>query len=358
MRRSLTPLADLRSLWRLCWVMRRERFTIVHTHTPKAGLLGQLAAGMAGVPVVVNTLHGFYFHDHMRRAARRFYITLEKVAARCSDRILSQNREDIATALRERICAAEKIDHLGNGIDLGVFDPGRITPETTRALRRELRIQPGAKVIGFVGRLAARRKGFLDFLRAGAELVKRLPHVCFVIAGSSDPGKPDAVHPEVAKEFGIWEQCRFLGLRENAELPALYALMDVLVLPSLFEGIPRVIMEAAAMGVPAVATDVKGNREAVIDGRTGYLVAFADVPALAGAIEKLLRHPDQARRMGEEGRRLALESFDERRVFDRVRREYLELLGRKGLPRPQREAEERCIDAQPPLTDRPMEVPA
>jgi glycosyltransferase involved in cell wall biosynthesis len=331
MTRNLTPFADVRSLWQLYRIMCRERFSIVHTHTPKPGLLGQLAARMAGVPIVVNTLHGFYFHERMRRLARRFYISLEKIAAACSDRILSQNQEDIATALRESICSAGKIEHLGNGIDLNVFDPNRFTPEATQRLRNELQIPLGAKVVGFVGRLAAKRKGFLDFLRAGAELSKRDPKVCFVIAGHSDPGKPDAVQPEVAKEFGIWDRCRFLGLRDNAELPSFYALMDVVVLPSLFEGVPRVLMEAAAMGVPAVASDVKGNRETVIDGQTGFLVPFADVNALAEAIEKLLRDPSLAYRMGQAARRLADERFDERRVFEQVKRAYLELLERKGL---------------------------
>src|SRR5262249_41354736 len=114
--------------------------------------------------------------------------------------------------------------------------------------------------------------------------------------------------------------------RDNGELPNLYALMDVLVLPSLFEGIPRVIMEASAMGVPAVATDVKGNREAVEHGRTGLLVPLADVPALADAIVRVLTDTDRACRMGAESRRLALERFDERRVFDKVKAEYVDLL--------------------------------
>lgn len=339
MTRNVTPFADLRSLWKLVRVMRRERFTIVHTHNPKPGLLGQLAARLAGVPVVVNTLHGFYFHEHMRPAARRFYVSLEKVAARCSDLILSQNREDIDTALKEGICPPAKVRHLGNGIDLGVFDPDRFGAEEVSRRRADLGVPPGAKVVGFVGRLAARRKGFLDFLKAGAEVARRVPEVCFVVVGEADHGKPDAVEPEVAKEYGLWERCRFLGQRPNAELPGLYSVMDVLVLPSLFEGIPRVVMEAAAMRVPAVATDVKGNREAVESGRSGLLVPLGDVPALAAAVVKVLGDRSGAWQMGEEGRRLALERFDERLVFEKVKAAYAELLARKGLAVPGPSAE-------------------
>ena len=122
MTRRLTPLRDLQSLWALYRLMRRERFTIVHAHNPKPGLLAQVAARLAGVPVVVNTLHGFYFHDGMGRWPRRFYRTLEKVAALCSDVVLSQNEEDVLTAVREGIVAPHRIKLLGNGIDLRRFD--------------------------------------------------------------------------------------------------------------------------------------------------------------------------------------------------------------------------------------------
>lgn len=334
-RNPFTPLQDLIALWQLCCIIRRERFTIVHAHNPKPGLLGQLAARLAGVPIVVNTLHGFYFHDHMRPALRRFYILVEKIAARCSDVILSQNREDIQTAVGEGICSPEKIKHLGNGIDLAVFDPDRLSAEDVRRRRDELGIPDKAKVIGFVGRLAAQRKGFLDFLRAGEQVVRHSGNVCFLIVGGTDYGKADAVKPSITRDYGIWDYCRFLGMRPNSELPGLYALMDVLVLPSLFEGIPRAVMEASAMWVPAIVTDVKGNREAVEHGRNGLLVPLGDVQALADAIIELLTDREKARRMGEEGRCMALERFDERLVFEKVKAEYGRLLREKGLPVPE-----------------------
>ncbi len=334
MSRNLSPFQDLFSLWKLWRVMRRERFTIVHTHTPKAGLLGQLAARMAGVPVVVNTVHGFYFHEKMRPRARRFYITFEKVAALCSDRILSQNKEDLETAIHERICTREKIHHLGNGIDLDQFVPARVPAAEIARLRLAHGLPEGTPVVGFVGRLAARRKGFLDFMKAAREISAVMPAARFLIAGSADTGKPDAVEPSIAEEFGIADRCVFVGHRGNAELPAFYSLMDLLVLPSLFEGVPRVVMEAAAMGVPAVVSDVKGNREAIVHESTGLLVPLADVPALTGAILRLLRNPTLAAEMGRAGRVLASVHFDERVVFARIRTEYEALLKTAPPSRP------------------------
>ncbi|HEU5099337.1 MAG TPA: glycosyltransferase family 4 protein [Roseiflexaceae bacterium] len=335
MTRHLTPWADLNALIQLYRLMRRERFTIVHTHTPKPGLLGQIAARLAGVPIVVNTLHGFYFHEHMRPATRRFYIAMEKIAASCSDKILSQNSEDIQTAIREGICPSDKIMHLGNGVDLTIFDPKRYSVVERRRHRTKAGIPKDAKVVGFVGRLAAKRKGFLDFLKAAEQLVKTIPNVYFLIVGDADYGKPDAVDPTVAKDYGIWDRCHFLGQRPNAELPHWYALMNVLVLPSLFEGVPRVVMEASAMGVPVVATDVKGNREAVAQGQSGLLVPLGDVQLLADTIAELLADRERAQQMGAIGRCLAMERFDEQQVFDRVKAEYIRLLHQKGLPPPE-----------------------
>jgi glycosyltransferase involved in cell wall biosynthesis len=332
--RNISPVQDLKSLRDLYRIIRRERFAIVHTHTPKPGLLGQLAARMAGVPVIINTLHGFYFHDNMSPRQRRFYITLEHIAARCSDIILSQNREDIQTAIRERICPPEKIKHLGNGIDLTRFIPEHISGAERSALRAELGIPDDAPVVGFVGRLAARRKGFLDFLAAGQRIARRLPQVRFLIVGSADLGKPDAVHPDVAQEYGIQDQCHFVGWRPNAELPRFYALMDVLTLPSLFEGVPRTLIEGSTMGVPLVATDVKGNREVVDHGQNGFLVPLGDVTALSSAILTILANEKIAQAMRAKGRHIAHERFDERNVFAMVRDEYARLLQRKGVPMP------------------------
>jgi glycosyltransferase involved in cell wall biosynthesis len=155
--------------------------------------------------------------------------------------------------------------------------------------------------------------------------------VRFLIIGDADIGKADAVGPSAAKDHGVSDQCRFLGLRPNAELPSLYAVMDLLVLPSLFEGMPRVVIEAAAMGIPAVVTNVKGNREVVEHGRNGYLVPFGDVPALADAIIQILKDPEKAECMGEEGYRMARERFDERVVFAKVITEYSRMLAKKGV---------------------------
>ncbi len=330
--RRLTPLRDIVSLWKLYRVLRAEQFTIVHTHTPKPGLLGQLAARMAKVPVIVNTIHGFYFHDGMHPAWRCFYIAVEKVAARNSDMILSINREDVQTAIRERICGPEKIKYIGEGIDVVHFDPDQVNPASVGMRRAELRLPKGVPVVGFVGR-QVREKGLLDLFAAARLIREYVPNAHFVFIGPVDDAKSDAVYPEEADAFGIADVSRFTGMR--LDLPELYALMDVCVLPSYREGFGRALIEASAMRKPTVATDIRGCREAVEDRRTGLLVPLADIDALAAAIVELLTDRELAAALGTAGRELVLERFDERLVCCRVLSEYTRLLRAKGIQAPQ-----------------------
>ncbi|HEY6549535.1 MAG TPA: glycosyltransferase, partial [Vicinamibacteria bacterium] len=331
MTRRLTPFRDVLSLLALTRLMRRERFTIVHTHNPKPGLLAQVAARLAGVPVVVNTLHGFYFHDGMSAWARRFYVAVEKLAALCSDVVLSQNEEDVATAVREGIVTPHRIRLLGNGIDLRRFDPGRLPWDTRAVVRASLGIGADALVVGFVGRLVA-EKGVPELFEAARLVRERVPNVVFLLVGGADEEKAGSLQPDAARAAGVADVCVFAGVRHD--MPELYRSMDVFAMPSHREGFPRAPMEAAAMGLPCVLTDVRGCRQVVTHGRNGFLTKVGDAPALAGALVRLLTTPALARELGAEGRRRALRDFDEQRVFALVLAEYERLLGEKGVALP------------------------
>lgn len=323
MTRAFSPTADLRALQDLERVFRRERFDLVHTHNPKPGLLGQLAARTAGIPRVVNTLHGFYFHDLMPAGRRRFYILMEQIAASCSDAILSQNPEDLETAVREHICRREDIEHLGNGIDLDRFDARRLDAGRTSALRASLGIAEGAPVVGFVGRLVE-EKGILDLCEAMRVVRTRVPAATLLVIGPTDAEKADALTPEsLQARYDLAEGVVYAGLRQD--MPELYGLMDVFVLPSWREGFPRSPMEAAAMGKPVVVTDIRGCRETVTAGLTGLVTSVRDAKALAAAILEVFSEPARARAWGRAGRELAERKFDERLVFEKVAATYRRL---------------------------------
>ena len=324
--RSLTPGTDLAALWRLYRLLRREGVTIVHTHTPKAALLGQYAALLARVPLRVHTIHGLYFPGHMNPRRRWAYVLLERLTMLFSHLNLSQNPEDIPVAIAERICRPERIRLLGNGIDVTAFDPALHPPEQRRATRASLGLAERHKVVGMVARFVA-EKGYREMLQAARLIARRMPEARFVFVGAVETAKGDALDPGIIAELGLEGVVSFLGHR--ADMPELYAIMDVLALPSYREGFPRAPMEAAAMGVPAVVTDVRGCRQTVADGETGYLVPPRDADALAAALLDLLDDDAKRHAFGRAARRKALAEFDERVVFARVEAAYAELLARR-----------------------------
>ncbi|MGH9167447.1 MAG: GNAT family N-acetyltransferase [Acidimicrobiia bacterium] len=322
--RGVDPLADLRAAGELWRVLGGEPFDVLHTHNPKPGLYGRVLGRLAGVPIVVNTVHGLYATETDPLPKRLLVYLLEGLAARFSDAELVQSAEDFAFLTRFRISPPARTRLLGNGVDLGRFDPGRIDEEDRRRLREELGVAEDQILVGMIGRLVA-EKGYPELFQAAGRLGDRFVVAC---VGPEDPDKPDALSLEAlseARRAGV----RLLGMRADVE--RLYAAMDIFVLPSHREGFPRTAMEAAAMGLPIVATDIRGCREVVEHGVNGLLVRVGDVEALGAAIRRLGEDPEARRVMGAAGRRRAEERFDEREVVRIVLDTYRQVALRKGL---------------------------
>jgi glycosyltransferase involved in cell wall biosynthesis/ribosomal protein S18 acetylase RimI-like enzyme len=326
--RSWNPRADLRAFLELIAIFRRERFDLVHTHTPKPGIMGRIAARFAGVPVAVNTVHGLYATPDDRPSKRFGVVAVERLAALFSDHELYQSEEDLRWARRIGLVSLQKSTLLGNGIDLAEFDPDRVPPERVEALRREFGISPDAVVVGAVGRLVA-EKGYRELLAAARMVRLVAPHARFLVVGEPDPDKADAIGRE---EIARAEHVVFAGWREDVR--DLLAAMDVLVLASWREGLPRSAIEAAAMGKPLILTNIRGCREVARDGVEGLLVAPRDPEQLADAIIQLVGDAELRSQMGKAARARAVERFDERRVEGAIVSLYQRLLAAKGLLTP------------------------
>jgi len=326
--REINPLADLKLLAQLTAILRREQFTIFHAHTPKIELVGQTAARLARVPVVLYTNHGFIFRGQMGRVRRALLKNLARFSGLISDRVLSQSAEDIETASRERIYRRRQLGYLGNGIDITHLDARRFTPEAVRAKKLELGIPAENAVVGMVGRYVW-EKGYREFFEAARIVAASNPRVSFLTVGTALASERDPVDFEVLRQLGLAD--RFVVLNNRRDMAELYSVMDIVALPSYREGFPRTLMEASAMSKPTVATDIPGCREAIIEGHNGLLVPAGDSHALAGKINLLLDDPALAAAMGARGRALARERFDERKVVERLKSCYAELL-RHNLP--------------------------
>jgi glycosyltransferase involved in cell wall biosynthesis len=309
--RSFAPAHDAAAAAELYRLFRRLRPAIVHTHNPKPGVYGRLAGRAAGVPLVVNTQHGLYAQATDRAARRLPVYALERLAAACSQVELIQNPEDLETLARLGVPRA-KLRLLGNGVDLNRF--GAQNQTVRKDVRSELGIDDDAVVIGAVGRLVW-EKGYAELFAAACNLLARRRDVAVVVAGpfDGDKGDPLTVSDVAAAEAaGV----RFVGHREDPE--RLYAAFDIYVLASHREGFPRSAMEAAACGLPIVATDIRGCREVVDHGRTGILVPVRDAAALEAALDRLANDPAERRRLGEAAAAKAHEEFDQHRVIERT----------------------------------------
>jgi len=321
--RSVSVGHDLAALHELERLFRRLRPDIVHTHNPKPGLYGRIAARVAGVPGVVNTVHGLYAAPEDPWSRRAVVYALERTAATCSDVELFQNPEDREVMRRLRV-PDERLVLLGNGVDLGRFRYDR-SPEAGTRARRALGVDDSAIVVGTVGRLVW-GKGFLELFEAARHLRAIRDDVVFVVVGPEDTDKGDALQPADLAEARAIGNVVFTGHRDDVE--DLYPGFDMYVLPSYREGFPRSAMEAAASGLPVVATDIRGCRQVVDHDVTGLLVPVRDGAALALAVTELAASASRRQEMGVRGRRKAEAEFDDRTVIERTLAAY------RSLPEP------------------------
>jgi glycosyltransferase involved in cell wall biosynthesis len=307
--RSTAVGQDLMALVELWRLFRRLRPDIVHTHNPKPGLYGRVAARGAGVRGVVNTVHGLYASPEDRMSRKAVVYTLERAASLCSGAELVQNPEDLEVLARLGV-PSQKLVLLGNGVDLQRFRPGT-DEHTRRRARADLGVDDNAVVVGMVARLVW-QKGFRELFAAAESIRDTHPDVVFVVVGGSDPDKNDAISPEDLAGARRRGHIVFTGDRDAME--HVYPAFDLFVLPSYREGFPRSAMEAAASGLPVIATDIRGCRQVVTHGQSGLLVPLHDSARLATAITDLAVDPALRRRMGTAGRLKAEDDFDDRVV--------------------------------------------
>lgn len=325
--RGMNPLKHLYSIWVIFWFLRREKFDLVHVHTPVAALLGRIAARLCGVSLVVYTAHGFYFHDDMPSIKRAFFVGLERFAGRFTDLLFTQSSEDEKAAVAERIMPKDRVFTIGNGVDVNRFNTGGdLVGKDSGSIRNEFGISDDHFVIGMVGR-QVQEKGILELLEAARILVDKYDDISFILVGdrlnSDHAASVEAAINQTKAALG--ERLILTGMRSDT--PELLSAMDLFTLPSWREGMPRTIIEAMMMALPVVATNIRGSREEVVDGETGVLVPLRDPHALTKAIEQLYKDKEKAKVMGRVGRKRALELYDEEKVIQRQ----IELINNSGL---------------------------
>lgn len=310
----IAPVADLGVLLQLCRLIRRERFSVVHTHSSKAGVLGRFAAWLCRTPVIVHTFHGFSFHDHMSRTRRRVYLVMERFVQPMTDRVLTVAPAVAREAVEQRLGRPGDVWVVPSAIELD-----EVPIEGGPGIRERLGLSRDARIVGTVGRIDF-QKAPLDFVRMASIVARERPGTVFVMVG--DGPMEDETKRE-AERLGV--DILFTGFRPDAAEIA--SAFDVFVVSSLYEGLGRSLTEALASGRPVVASAVNGVPDLVEPGATGLLAPARDPRQLASSAMWLLDHPEEAARMGAQGRARVRAQFRPEDMCSLIEATYRELLG-------------------------------
>lgn len=315
--RQPQPLRDLMAACRLARALRRRRVRIVHTHTTKGGMVGRLAAWLAGCDVVIHHTHGFYhtgLHPGWRRTAMQ---ALERVFARFGDFQVFLTVAEAEQAVAQRIVPAHKVRVVPNGI----FDPRASISPARSALLREWSLPADCVLVGTVSRLDIEQKGLDAGLRAMREVVNEIPNAYYVIVGK---GEDEAHLREMAHALGIQRNVRFVGHRDDAaSLPSVF---DVCLYPSVKEGQSISVLEAMAWGRPLVVTRIMGTSELVDHGRSALVCEPGDFLRMADAVIRLIREPTLAAQLGRGARQRYDATYTWESFMARAESVYIDML--------------------------------
>ena len=323
--RPIRPWRDVAAVAALARLFRRLRPEIVHTHSSKAGIVGRTAAAVAGVPVVVHTIHGFGFHPGQAGALRAALFLAERAVRPLTTHVVAVSRAHVERGAALGLLDPARASVIRSGVHLAEIRAaaGAAASRGREAHRARLGLPQDGPLVGMVACLKP-QKAPLDFVEVASRVARGRPDVRFVIAGD---GELRGAVVSRARALGLDDRLHLLGWRRD--VPDLLAALDVLVLTSRWEGLPRVIPEAIAASVPVVATAVDGSAEILHDGLNGFLAPPGDVEGIAARLARLLDDPDLRRRVADAARPL-LEEFDIDRMVRRQEALYARLLGERS----------------------------
>ena len=320
--RAINPWMDTRA--RRCLAMEFDRLEpdVVHTHSSKAGIVGRFAARDARVPIVVHTIHGMSFNRTQSWFVQKAFAWLECMAGRRSHAVAAVADAMIEQSVAAGICPRDKMLTVYSGVEIEQFTP---SADTRAGVRREWGVADEDVVVGTVARLF-RKKGYEQLIPIMAEAVKRDPRLHFVWIGD---GAQRADYEVELARLELANRTTLVGLIPPTDVPRMLAGCDVLAHTSQWEGLPRAVVQALLMQVPAVAFAIDGTPEVVLDGRTGRLVPLNDLAAFADAVCELAADGSLRHRMGQAGREHCLERFDWRVMVDQLEALYHRLASRR-----------------------------
>lgn len=317
MKREISLLADLAAFLKLCFYIKRGRYDIVHTQSSKAGFLGRLSARLMGVKTVIHTPHCFCFQAlDMRRIEKLFYFYIEKFAALFCDKIIAVSESQRDDIIKRGLVNPGKVITIENGIDVCRFADNRFD---VNKKKQELGLNHGSIILGTVGVLNE-SKGHRYLIEAASQIIQEGFDIRLIIAGEG------VLHRDLeilSDNLGLDSRIKLLGFRQD--MPGLFALMDIFVFPSLWEGMSLALLEAMACGLPVISTNVHGAVDLIRENKTGILVQKKDVKGLTEAIRYLICNPNEGKRIGQEAKELVCKNYNLEKQVDITENFYISM---------------------------------
>ncbi|MEQ3655875.1 MAG: glycosyltransferase family 4 protein [Dokdonia sp.] len=324
--RKITPLKDLVALWKMYRFLSKERPEIVHSHTPKAGIIGMLAARLAGVPHRLHTVAGLPLME-ARGFKRKILNAVEKWTYSCATKVYPNSFGLKDIIIKEGFCKEDKLKVIGagssNGIDTSYFDPEHFSLTDQHDLRKSMLIPEDEFLFVFVGRLV-KDKGVNELVQAFDMLAKTQPHIGLVLVGPEEP-ELDPLSPETTAIIASHQHIYTTGYQQDVR-PYL-AFAKALVFPSYREGFPNVVLQAGAMGLPAIVSDINGCNEIITHQHNGLIIAVKDTVAIYKAMQKLLQDQKSYAHMQTKARDHITSSYQRKVIWNKILAEYRTLIG-------------------------------
>ncbi len=324
MTRQITPLKDLAAIWKMYLYFKKQKPQIVHSHTPKAGLVSMIAAWMANVPNRLHTVAGLPLLE-ARGIKRTILDFVEKITYACANKIYPNSQGLCQIILENKYCDANKLKVIANGSSNGIntsyFDPKLYSEKDSMNLRAELDIYPGDFVFVFVGRLVT-DKGINELVKAFARLNAEFPNTKLLLVGDYEK-KLDPILPQTEKAIKGNPAIISTGFRTDVR--PYFALSQMLVLPTYREGFPNVVLQAGSMGLPSIVTNINGCNEIISDGVNGLIIPVKDENAIFGAMKTAIQNDELFEIMQAGARDQIVSRFEQQVVWDALLAEYKSL---------------------------------
>ncbi|MCY0971140.1 glycosyltransferase family 4 protein [Chryseobacterium wangxinyae] len=323
MSRKITPLQDLNSLWQMYWLFKKEKPAIVHTHTPKAGIIGMVAAKLAKVPIRLHTVAGLPLME-ATGAKRKLLNWVEKVTYSSATKIYPNSKGLHDFIVAQKFTSSSKLQIIGsgssNGIDTSFFSKENVSDEKKIKLKNELNIHAEDFVFIFVGRLV-KDKGINELITAFTKM--QIKNAKLLLVGQLEEDL-DPLYPEVTKE--IQQNNNIISAGFQQDVRSYFAISDALVFPSYREGFPNVVMQAGAMGLPSIVSNINGCNEIIVEGENGHIIPVKNVESLQIAMEIFIENKSYLSQLKSNARLMIENRYEQSVVWNALLQEYNSLL--------------------------------